>query len=379
MLRLSLVGGAHARTPPARPAWGRRFCLPPQPSPAPHTPRALCLRRAFGAQTWLTRCQPPASTTTGGCEPDATDAEWITPATDLTLKGSGFGKQANPFRSNDGLRPLDGDYSAQLRGRQHQQTPNYYGRGGTQGAADGTGDLNKFNGYGSFTTLDTSFQRATASITALAAEDIDDPTKVATAMGLNTCTDPDGGRLCTTHNADSATCTAQTDAAGTACVFTHPGNTCTDPDGGTTCNTHNVDSATCTAQTDATGNTCTDPDGGTTCNAHNADSATCTAQTDATSDACVFTSGACVFTAGGGLTAAERETLGSAANTGGSDVEHGVLRCDVPKDSGGTTATHAWTKTAMTVDSVAFAPPLQGGSARLHRQVADFAEGTVCP
>ena len=285
----------------------------------------------------------------GGCEPDATDAEWIDPATDLTLKGSGFGKQANPFRSNDGLRPLDGDYSAQLRGRQHQQTPNYYGRGGTQGAADGTGDLNKFNGYGSFTTLDTSFQRATASITALAAEDIDDPAEVATAMGLNTCTDPDGGRLCTTHNADSATCTAQTDAAGTACVFTHPGNTCTDPDGGTTCN------------------------------AHNADSATCTAQTDATSDACVFTSGACVFTAGGGLTAAERETLGSAANTGGSDVEHGVLRCDVPKDSGGTTATHAWTKTAMTVDSVAFAPPLQGGSARLHRQVADFAEGTVCP
>ena len=224
----------------------------------------MCLRRAFGAQTWLTRCQPPAGAAGGGCEPDATDAEWITPATDLTVKGSGFGKQANPFRSNDGLRTGDSDYSAQLRGRQHQQTPNYYGRGGTQGAADGTDDLNKFNGYGSFTTLDTSFQRATASITALATKDIDDPAEVATAM------------------AD-------------------------------------------------------------------------------------------------GLTAAERETLGSAANTGGSDVEHGVLRCDVPKDSGGTTATHAWTKTAMTVDSVAFAPPLQGGSARLHRQVADFAEGTVCP
>ena len=259
--------GAPARTPPtnARP---RRFYLPPQPSPAqpaaPHAPRALCLRRAFGAQTWLTRCQPPAGAAGGGCEPDATDAEWITPTTDLTVKGSGFGKQANPFRSNDGLRTADADYLAQLRGRQHQQTPNYYGRGGTQGAADGTDDLNKFNGYGSFTTLDTSFQRATASITALAAEDIDDPTKVATAMAT-------------------------------------------------------------------------------------------------------------------GLTAAERETLGSGANTGGSDVEHGVLRCDVPKDSGGTTATHAWTKTAMTVDGTAFAPPLQGGSARLHRQVADFAEGTVCP
>ena len=35
-----------------------------------------------------------------------------------------------------------------------------------------------------------------------------------------TCTDPDGGTTCNAHNANSATCTAQTDAAGAACVFT---------------------------------------------------------------------------------------------------------------------------------------------------------------
>ena len=44
-----------------------------------------------------------------------------------------------------------------------------------------------------------------------------------------------------------------------------------------------------------------------------------------------------------------------------------------------TTAGETWIAGGMPVDSVVFAPPLQGGSARLHRQVADFAEGTVCP
>lgn len=39
------------------------------------------------------------------------------------------------------------------------------------------------------------------------------------AYTRNACTDPDGGALCAAYTADSATCTAQTDAAGAACTF----------------------------------------------------------------------------------------------------------------------------------------------------------------
>ena len=37
--------------------------------------------------------------------------------------------------------------------------------------------------------------------------------------GLYSCTDPDGGTTCAPHNADAATCEAQSDASGAACVY----------------------------------------------------------------------------------------------------------------------------------------------------------------
>jgi hypothetical protein len=84
-----------------------------------------------------------------------------------------------PFRSNDGLRSAESTYVAKYRGRQHSPAgvpgtdtvESIYGRGGTnqgptgQDAATGGADggYNNFNQGGSFTTLDTMFQRPTAS------------------------------------------------------------------------------------------------------------------------------------------------------------------------------------------------------------------------
>ena len=119
-----------------------------------------------------------------------------------------------------------------------------------------------------------------------------------------TCTDPDGGTICNSHNANELSCTfqARTIADGGTCVFVAAMEaTCTDPDAGENCKNYNVDSATCVAKTDDSGTncvftsasaaTCTDPDDiGTTCNAHNTDANTCTQveRTDAAGDACLF-------------------------------------------------------------------------------------------
>ena len=85
-----------------------------------------------------------------------------------------------PFRSNDGLRSAETGYDSKFRGRMHSSSgiPHsgttvqpIYGRGGTnqlpenQVAATGGADggFNHFNQGGSFTTLDSMFQRPTAS------------------------------------------------------------------------------------------------------------------------------------------------------------------------------------------------------------------------
>ena len=106
--------------------------------------------------------------------------------------------------------------------------------------------------------------------------------------------------LCTHYNfGDGSSCTAQprTDASDGTCIFAAAGSpaTCTDPDGGTTCNTHNANEATCTTKprTDAAGATCVliDSKTLTACASHNNDRATCVSHNDASGTQCSFDSG----------------------------------------------------------------------------------------
>lgn len=136
----------------------------------------------FGAQTWLSRCLADA---TGLCAGDTTAANFLDPtqgadatlALDLTSSGPHATPYAtHPFRSNDGLRSGESTYQAKFRGRMHSAlgVPGtdaavpLYGRGGTQQLPAGqvggqVGGFNNFNQGGSFTTLDSMFQRPTAS------------------------------------------------------------------------------------------------------------------------------------------------------------------------------------------------------------------------
>lgn len=139
----------------------------------------------FGQQTWLSRCY--ADATNGKCMTDVTEAQFLDPentGADAALDGLSSGPDHHPyadypFRSNDGLRSGESTYLAKFRGRMHSAAgvPHrdaaepVYGRGGTnqlpsgQTAATGGADggFNNFNQGGSFTTLDTMFQRPTAS------------------------------------------------------------------------------------------------------------------------------------------------------------------------------------------------------------------------
>ncbi len=139
----------------------------------------------FGQQTWLSRCL--ADATNGKCMTDVTAAQFLDPentGADAALDGLSSGPSSTPyatypFRSNDGLRSGESTYVAKFRGRMHSSAgvPHrdtaepIYGRGGTnqlpdgQTAATGGADagFNNFNQPGSFTTLDTMYQRPTAS------------------------------------------------------------------------------------------------------------------------------------------------------------------------------------------------------------------------
>ena len=143
----------------------------------------------FGQQTWVARCAPDA--TNGMCMPDVTAANFLDPEngggdalSDLSSGPDHHPYASYPFRSNDGLRSAESTYVAKYRGRQHSPAgvpgaadpgaataESIYGRGGTnqgptgQDAATGGADggYNNFNQGGSFTTLDTMFQRPTAS------------------------------------------------------------------------------------------------------------------------------------------------------------------------------------------------------------------------
>lgn len=64
------------------------------------------------------------------------------------------------------------------------------------------------------------------------------------------------GTVATDGNSQIAKIDAATQKIVTGITGGSVAATCTDPDGGTTCNTHNADSATCVAQTDASGGTC---------------------------------------------------------------------------------------------------------------------------
>ena len=139
----------------------------------------------FGRQTWLSRC---LADTTGKCMTDVTTAQFLDPANTgaagaLSALSSGPDHHpyaTYPFRSNDGLRSAETGYDSKFRGRMHSSSgiPHsgtsaqpIYGRGGTnqlpenQVAATGGADggFNHFNQGGSFTTLDSMFQRPTAS------------------------------------------------------------------------------------------------------------------------------------------------------------------------------------------------------------------------
>lgn len=139
----------------------------------------------FGQQTWVSRCK--ADATNGRCMADVTTDQFLDPATlgaDGTLEELGSGPDHDPyatypFRSNDGLRKTESGYLKKFRGRMHSkagvpQTDTeqpIWGRGGTnqlvgdQIAATGGADggPNNFNQGGSFTSLDTMFQRDTSS------------------------------------------------------------------------------------------------------------------------------------------------------------------------------------------------------------------------
>ena len=139
----------------------------------------------FGQQTWLSRCL--ADATNSKCMTDVTAAQFLDPENTgaaAALDGLSSGPSSTPyatypFRSNDGLRSGESTYEAKFRGRMHSPAgvPHtdspapIYGRGGTnqlpdgQVAATGGADagFNNFNQPGSFTTLDTMYQRPTAS------------------------------------------------------------------------------------------------------------------------------------------------------------------------------------------------------------------------
>lgn len=140
----------------------------------------------FGLQTWVSRCK--ADGTNGKCMADVTTAQFLDPTTNggvpAALDGLSSGPDHDPyatypFRSNDGLRSGEDGYQAKFRGRMHSsagipQTDTaapIWGRGGTNQAPDGTdaatggvdGGPNNFNQGGSFTSLDTMFQRPTAN------------------------------------------------------------------------------------------------------------------------------------------------------------------------------------------------------------------------
>ena len=147
----------------------------------------------FGEQNWVSRCL--ADATNGKCATDVTTAQFLDPvntgaAGALAAMSSGPDHHpyaTYPFRSNDGLRTAETNYQAKFRGRLHSSSgiPHdvansggtaqpIYGRGGTQqlpagqvAAAGGAGGgFNHFNQGGSFTTLDSMFQRPTASFPA---------------------------------------------------------------------------------------------------------------------------------------------------------------------------------------------------------------------
>merc|ERR1712216_828192 len=165
------------------------------------------------------------------------------------------------------------------------------------------------------------------------------------AASEGTCTDPDGGTTCNTHNVDSATCTAQTDSGGVdACVYAAPTTSCKIKLGDMSTPMKSsmilksipvgIDTSMACLTLTANPATCTDPNGGTDCNTHNADKATCIANVDAGTNTCVY-NGVC------GSSGVAANTVRAFHHVGSTDDDEDgmvsglrmTLECDADQDA----------------------------------------------